>query len=354
MSGDFPEPLTPPDCDLRDFLFMPLDVLRLRDSDIAVISSGDEFRCAVLLWCASWHQIPAGSLPDNDVVLSDYAGFGRVIKEWKKVREGAMRGWIKCKDGRWYHPVVCEKANEAWRSRLEYREKKETERIRKAELRAAKKAQDDAANGAGHPQDNLDLSGGQNIGVPKTNDECPPDIPPLSAGNHSDRDSGQGQWTVDSGELTTKPKSADTPNSPGEANLNPDDSSKPKDRNVQVAVVLRALGIRPMTSLNVFAIEWARNPDITDQLLTDAVAKARKHNTAPHISPNYLAPIIVELLNPKDDMTWRKSNQGIDAKGRELGMQAGRVESYPDFAKRISAEIRRRKGGDPTEGGIAA
>lgn len=31
-----PEPLTPPDCDLRDFAFMPLDVARLRDSDLAI------------------------------------------------------------------------------------------------------------------------------------------------------------------------------------------------------------------------------------------------------------------------------------------------------------------------------
>jgi hypothetical protein len=52
-----PEPLTPPDCDLRDFSWMPLDVIRLRDSDLAVISSGDAFRAAVLLWCASWHSL---------------------------------------------------------------------------------------------------------------------------------------------------------------------------------------------------------------------------------------------------------------------------------------------------------
>lgn len=32
---------------------------RLRDSDIATKAKGDEFRCAVLLWCAAWHQVPA-------------------------------------------------------------------------------------------------------------------------------------------------------------------------------------------------------------------------------------------------------------------------------------------------------
>lgn len=30
------DPLTPQDCDLRDFSFMPLDVVRLRDSTLAI------------------------------------------------------------------------------------------------------------------------------------------------------------------------------------------------------------------------------------------------------------------------------------------------------------------------------
>lgn len=128
---DPPTPLTPADCDLRDFAFMPLDVVRLRDSDLAVNADGDEFRCAVLLWCASWHQIPAASLPDDDKALAQYAGYGRVVKEWLKVRAGALRGWVKCADGRLYHPVVAEKANEAWMAKLRQRLKTECSRIKK-------------------------------------------------------------------------------------------------------------------------------------------------------------------------------------------------------------------------------
>jgi len=129
--SELPTPLTSLDCDLRDFAFMPLDVVRLRDSDLSAVSSGDEFRCAVLLWCASWHQVPAASLPDDDVVLSQFAGYGRVIKEWLKVKEGSLRGWIKCSDGRLYHPVIAEKANEAMAGKIKYRTAKEAERQRK-------------------------------------------------------------------------------------------------------------------------------------------------------------------------------------------------------------------------------
>ncbi|MGF6633548.1 hypothetical protein OKW39_000699 [Paraburkholderia sp. MM6662-R1] len=128
---ELPDPLTPADCDLRDFAFMPLDVVRLRDSDIAALSTGEEFRSAVLLWCASWHQVPAASLPDDDRVLSQLAGYGRVVAEWKKVREGALRGWIKCSDGRLYHPVVAEKANESWRAKHRHVYGKLEDRVRK-------------------------------------------------------------------------------------------------------------------------------------------------------------------------------------------------------------------------------
>jgi hypothetical protein len=124
-------PLTSADCDLRDFAFMPLDVVRLRDSDLAATESPEACWAAVLLWAASWHQVPSASLPDDDRVLANLSGYGRVVKEWQKVRDGALRGWIKCSDGRLYHPVVAEKAREAWTGKLQQRHRTECARIRK-------------------------------------------------------------------------------------------------------------------------------------------------------------------------------------------------------------------------------
>lgn len=118
---ELPAPLTPADCDLRDFSYMPLEVARLRDS--ALVSSVTPECCfaAVLIWCASWHQIPAASVPDDDKWLADKAGYmslGRINTKWKKVREGALHGFIKCSDGRLYHATVAEKALEAWIQKL--------------------------------------------------------------------------------------------------------------------------------------------------------------------------------------------------------------------------------------------
>jgi hypothetical protein len=130
------KPLVPLEVDLRDFPFLPLDAARLRDSDFAVESTGDEFRAALLLWCTSWHQQPAASLPDNERALAMFAGYGRDLKGWQKVAIGALRGFQRCDDGRLYHPVLAEKALDAWDGKLRNRHRRECERIKKAAQRA--------------------------------------------------------------------------------------------------------------------------------------------------------------------------------------------------------------------------
>lgn len=115
------DPLTPADLDLRDFPYMPLDVVRLRDSDMAVVSTGEQFRAAVLLWCAAWHQVPAASLPDDERLLANLAGFGRDVKGWRAIAEPALHGFVSCSDGRLYHPVIAEKAIEAWAAKEKQR-----------------------------------------------------------------------------------------------------------------------------------------------------------------------------------------------------------------------------------------
>lgn len=122
--NDCPAPFTPADCDLKDFQFMPLDVQRLRDSGLASSEPPECCWAALLIWCASWHQVPAGSIPDDDKWIADKAGYvsrGRVDPQWKKVRDGALRGWTQCADGRLYHDVVSEKALEAWIAKLTQR-----------------------------------------------------------------------------------------------------------------------------------------------------------------------------------------------------------------------------------------
>lgn len=132
MTEQLPEPLTPSDCDLRGFAFMPLDTVRLLDSDLFALSTGEEFKAAVALWCKAWQQVPAGSLPDDDRILAHLSGAGR---SWKRVKAMALRGWIKCSDARLYHPTVAEKAWEAFERREGYTQKQGNKETRQQRWR---------------------------------------------------------------------------------------------------------------------------------------------------------------------------------------------------------------------------
>lgn len=120
-----PDPLIASDVDLRDFAYMPIDIRRLLTSETWLTSSGDEKAAAMTLWLESWHQVPAGSLPDNDRMLAVLSQAGG---RWRKVKEAALRGWVKCSDGRLYHPVVCEKANDAWAKKIAQRQRTQSAR----------------------------------------------------------------------------------------------------------------------------------------------------------------------------------------------------------------------------------
>lgn len=192
MHADIP-PLTPADCDLRDFAFMPLDVVRLRDSDMTALVSGDEFRSAVLLWCASWHQSPAASLPDDDRVLSNLAGFGFAVDSWRAIKAGALHGWIKCADGRLYHPVVAEKAREAWRGKLKQRWETEKARVKKHNQRHETNyvvPDFDEWLSLGRP---VTVLGDTSNLSPGTQGDCPGDVPTKSASKGQGEGQRQGQ-----------------------------------------------------------------------------------------------------------------------------------------------------------------
>lgn len=136
--SNLPNPLTPPDCDLAGYRWMPLDVERVIDSDTFGLSTGDEFKTAFRLWAKSWKQVPAASLPSDDRLLAHLAGLE--LPAWRKRKEVALRGWILCNDGRLYHPVIAEKALEAMQRKDDHAEKEENEQSRQQRYRERRKA----------------------------------------------------------------------------------------------------------------------------------------------------------------------------------------------------------------------
>jgi hypothetical protein len=130
MSEDLPEPFVPPDIDVRDLDGFMLNVERLLASELWALCSGDEFKAAMALWMRAWKQVPGGSLPDDERVLAVFSGAGRT---WPRLREMALRGFIKCNDGRLYHRVLCEEVKRAAERKKQYmaRREREADRLRK-------------------------------------------------------------------------------------------------------------------------------------------------------------------------------------------------------------------------------
>lgn len=160
------EPLVPPEIDLQSFDYMPLKVAQLRDSDFSGIANDAEFRAGVTLWCAAWHQLPASSLPDDERLLCKLAGFGRDLKAWGKVRDVALRGFVLCSDGRFYHPIIADLAIVAWRQK-----KRDVERTRNATKARMERN--------GHRQPNVTSTKGEGDRKGKGEEGSPPVGPPL-------------------------------------------------------------------------------------------------------------------------------------------------------------------------------
>ena len=100
----------------------------------------------MLLWCAAWHQLPAASLPDNEMALARLAGFGRHMDDWLEVKDEALRGFTLCSDGRLYHATLAEIAMSAWND-------KKRKHARTAAATAARQANRGAADTEANERD---------------------------------------------------------------------------------------------------------------------------------------------------------------------------------------------------------
>lgn len=196
---DLPEPMTPADCDLRGLPFMPLDVIRLADSDLFALSTGDEFKSAVALWCKAWLQVPAASLPDDDRILAHLSTAG---SRWAKVKAMALRGWVKCSDGRLYHPTVADKARQAWKAR-------QAQRARAEKRWHGKK--NDGGNADDMPQGGEDSSHDHDTGIAETHaEQMPEQCHGISRGNARERERERDISSLRS-DTPRKPPAAETP-----------------------------------------------------------------------------------------------------------------------------------------------
>lgn len=365
--SDLPNPLTPADCDLRDFGYMPVDVQRVCDSDLAALETPEACWAAFLLWCKSWHQVPAASLPDDDRVLAKFTGYQRAPDAWQSIREGAMRGWIKCADGRLYHPVVAEKANEAWFAKHRRAHDQLCERVRKRN-----KARIESGLvplevppleqwiDMGRPLEKSLFP--SEFSSPSTGKSKPSKgIPKPSAGKADD-------FRRNGGEIPPENSlKGEERRGKGEGEVNTigsNDDGGTASRAREIDGVLTAVGI------SMSLIGWerergkaARNVTPSQQQVidlaemrvsADELRKAYDLAVADRLATGDPAPVNAGFVRskleqarrpaPKPRDNWDRTQEGIKRKAKELGFGDGRPnESWDALRDRCWSEIRRRE-----------
>jgi uncharacterized protein YdaU (DUF1376 family) len=112
-----------------------------------------------------------------------------------------------------------------------------------------------------------------------------------------------------------------------------------------VAVELIKQGVK-VTSMHPTLQAWV-NEGYTIERMLEAVAVARINKPAPESIPaNYLDRILREppkVQKPKQ-VAWHATDEGILAKGRELGMQPRAGEGWPEFKQRIFDKLNSQEG----------
>jgi uncharacterized protein YdaU (DUF1376 family) len=131
MADELPEPLVGPHVDCSDLDSFMLNTERLMASELLALNGNEVLGAALLLWCRAWKQRPAASLPDDDRVNAAFARLS--LAKFRQMKEGVMRGFIKCSDGRLYHRVLAQEAirSYAWKITAKQRRERDAERLRK-------------------------------------------------------------------------------------------------------------------------------------------------------------------------------------------------------------------------------
>lgn len=151
---------------------MELNYERIEQSDTWALASPEVRPWLLMLWFTAWKQVPCGSLPESEELIS--ARIGLAPKLFSKYRSVLMRGWWRAVDGRLYHDVISEQVIGMLKAKRSETERKAAYRARMAELEAQAQAQ--AQSGAPTTGDLVPpVSHGCPTGQTWESHGCPPD-----------------------------------------------------------------------------------------------------------------------------------------------------------------------------------
>lgn len=366
MTDQLPDPMVPAEVDLRGLEYMPLLGARLFSSDFALNASDAEFRRGLQLWWAAWNQVPAASLPDSDRAQAKLAGFeDETSPNWRKVRKQALDGFIKCSDGRLYHPVLARQALIAWEKRGEVRAEKENAAERQSRTRAERKRMFVALRERGItakwdiPMADLRALYAQHVTQPVT--------PPVTVTSH---ETGNAPVTVTATAKTgrdgtgrnTEPRAdppplVETRDSPAQAPDEPPPEPVSPGRYGAIAKALRTQGISANPQHPRFMALVDAGATANEFLAFADKAKATGNPFA------YLLATVEgerkraaelkgqlhtgDMPGGEQPTEWHETAGGVKARGAELGMPYTRDDECQPFAvykRRVMAKHREHQG----------
>src|ERR1700730_2083441 len=149
-----PAPPIPADADLRNIPEMPVNVAKV--IAFAKTVTPQAFCAAMVLRCTAWHQVPAGTLPDDDAALAAMTGLD--LDAWMSIREQALCGWIRCKNSKnselLCHPEAMQKALAALEEIAQIEERRANDAARQRRCYERKKLARENGNSHAEPHSN--------------------------------------------------------------------------------------------------------------------------------------------------------------------------------------------------------
>ena len=100
-----PDPPYPADTKAKGLRWR-VDYERLNQSTTWAKAPAELKPWLLMSWYVAWQQIPCGSFEGDQQVIAAKIGMPWVM--WQHHQEVMLRGWYRCSDGRFYHPVIAE------------------------------------------------------------------------------------------------------------------------------------------------------------------------------------------------------------------------------------------------------
>lgn len=320
-----------------------LDHERIRQSDTWALAAPEIRPWLLMLWMTAWEQTPCGSLPNEDELIA--ARIGMPLDLFQAAKGRLLRGWWLADDGRLYHDTLAERV-------LDMIERRDGEKIRKAEYRERQKQAKKAAEAAAGRESGPNLSQGS----PEMSHGTATGLPRDSTGRDA-TGTGTGTGTSNTKEQTAAASSSRA--SACEATVAPPPlgaDQSPAELAQAVAVWLRrneqTRGKQPRGTQgsDPRIAAWIK-AGVTGLQLAEAYALALLDRQATGdpgpITPGFLDVFVAKVLNPAvgesrvkkpaptEPLLWATTWTGVVQKGQALGIAQHDGEPFPAYKVRV-------------------